>query len=77
MKYYTYWDLPDADGQVQVVMSIRQIVKFCVELLEQSGDHYSSAEEAVHDWIAVNWACECDSTGQLRNQKSEIGKMGE
>ena len=63
MKYYSYVDYDETGGNITVVTSINLAIKLQIQYAESIGDAYVSTEQALNDYIAVNWAYESDKYG--------------
>lgn len=62
-KYYTYHE-PGERGDVQVIMSVKAIIKERIQIAESHGKAYQSASAALDEWIVVNWAYPCTREGK-------------
>lgn len=56
MKYLQYIE-PDENNNVRVVRyTVEEAVKFMEQCAAQHNYVYNNADEAINDFIAVNWA---------------------
>ena len=56
MRYLRYSE-PDADGKQKIVrISVEEAIKRAKETAYRHGYTYSNDEDALQDFIAVNWA---------------------
>jgi hypothetical protein len=65
------------DGDdIQVVYSIREAVKISVQIAEILHAGYVSADDALLDFLAVNWAYECTVHGEpLITHEENMNKL--
>lgn len=66
MKYFAYHEWDEFEDDVQVVLSVRQIVRQQFIYAERLYKRYSSAERAISDFVVGNWAYECNKDGTRR-----------
>ena len=64
MKYYAYYD-PSPKGDIQTVLSVKEIVRERVCKAERNHACYCTAHNALLDHIVVNWAYRCDKNGAV------------
>jgi histidinol dehydrogenase len=56
MKYLQYIE-PDEHDNVKVIrVTVEQAIEFMNQIAAEHGHVYDNADEAVNDFIAVNWA---------------------
>lgn len=62
-KYYAYHE-PGEEGDVQVILSVKAIVKERVQISERYSTAYRTAADAVEEWAIINWAYPCTRKGE-------------
>jgi hypothetical protein len=64
-KYYAYHYLDEDNKDIQVIQSLKEIVKERVTFAEANFSGYPSAQLAINEYIIINWAYPCTKTGEI------------